>query len=83
MPDKNARVFMSNKYESLERQWFALHMGDLLPLGDCGDFEAAAEVARDQFGDESECEWIADYQTVTAWCDVVNSVRARLMGGPV
>ena len=68
---------MSTKYESLKRQYFALHMGRLIPLGDCGDFEAALCVARDQFGDESEAEWIADYQTVSQWCDVVNSVRAR------
>lgn len=72
-----ARFFMSAKYESLERQWFALHAGELYALGDCGDFEAASDVVRDQFGDESEAEWIAPYSAVAAWCDVVNSVRAR------
>ena len=66
------------KFESLERQWFALHGGELVPLGDCGDFQAALDVVRDQFGDESEAEWIADYKTVCQWFDVVNSVRARL-----
>lgn len=66
---------MSKKFESLERQWFALHSGELYPLGDCGDFQAALDVVRDQFGDESEAEWIADYHTVAKWCDVVCSVR--------
>jgi len=65
------------KYQSLERQWFALHMGELYPLGDCGDFGDALETVRDQFGDESEAEWIAPYSAVAAWCDVVNNVRAR------
>lgn len=72
-----ARFFMSKKYESLERQWFALYGGELIPLGDCGDFQAALSVARDQFGDESECELIVRYSTLAAWCDVVSSVRAR------
>ena len=67
--------FMSRKFEKLERQYFALYMGRLYPLGDCGDFEAALAVVRDQFGDESEAEWIADYHTVAQWCDVVLNVR--------
>lgn len=68
--------FMSAKYETLERQWFALHCGELYSLGDCGDFEAALEVARDTLG-EDQGGWIAPYGAVAAWCDVLNSVRAR------
>lgn len=71
-----ARFFMSTKYESLERQWFALHAGELYALGDCGDFECALEIATDILG-EDQGEWIAPYSAVVAWCDVVNGVRAR------
>ena len=35
-------------YESKDRQWFALScLGNLHPLGDCGDFDAAEEIAND------------------------------------
>ena len=34
-------------YESTERQWFALTESGVVPLGDCGDYEAAEEIAED------------------------------------
>ena len=34
-------------YESAERQWFALTESGVVPLGDCGDYEAADEIAKD------------------------------------
>jgi len=33
--------------EDEQRQWFALDVTDLTALGDCGDYNAAAEIARD------------------------------------
>ena len=34
-------------YESAERQWFAFTESGVIPLGDCGDYEAADEIAKD------------------------------------
>ena len=49
--------------ESPERQWFALvRSGQLMPIGDCGDHEAADEIATD-----------LDYNTV--W--LISPVLAR------
>ena len=62
----------NNSFESWDRQWFALlNNGDLFPLGDHGDFEAADATARDL---GCEAIWIADAKTVTQWRKVIEQV---------
>ena len=57
------------KYESKDRQWFALSSsGNLWALGDCGDFDAAEEIANDL---EIDSIWIADSQTARQWLDTI------------
>ena len=59
-------------YENKDRQWFALSSsGDLLSLGDCGDFDAAEEIANDL---EIETIWIADAETARQWQDTIAKV---------
>ena len=56
-------------YESKDRKWFALScLGNLHPLGDCGDFEAANEIANDVGLDAI---WIADAETVMQWFETI------------
>jgi hypothetical protein len=62
-------------FESLNRQWFALSEGNLFPLGDCGDIEAAFEIAEDTLED---VVWIIDYAGINKWIDVIKSVSMRL-----
>jgi len=58
-----------NSHEAKERQWFALGWdGKVYPLGDCGDYEAADEVARDVGID---AVWLADYDTASQWRDAI------------
>tara|TARA_R100001443_G_scaffold10217_1_gene19721 strand:- start:1506 stop:1709 length:204 start_codon:yes stop_codon:yes gene_type:complete len=58
-------------YESKDRQWFALScLGNLFALGDCGDFDAATEIA-DDLG--LDAIWIADVDTVTQWIKTIQS----------
>ena len=52
-------------YEEQSRQYFALaSSGDLFSLGDCGDFDAAEEVA-ESIG--LEVIWILDFEQATQW----------------
>ena len=56
-------------YESKDRQWFALSSsGNLWALGDCGDFDAAEEIANDL---EIDAVWIADAETAMQWMNTV------------
>ena len=59
-------------FEIWERQWFALLVtGDLFPLGDHGDYEAADATARNL---GCEFVWLADAETVTQWREVIDQV---------
>jgi hypothetical protein len=63
-------------YESKDRQWFALScLGNLVALGDCGDFDAASEIA-DDLG--LDAIWIADVDTVTQWSKTIQSKLAEI-----
>tara|TARA_B100000963_G_C22391347_1_gene564628 strand:+ start:483 stop:683 length:201 start_codon:yes stop_codon:yes gene_type:complete len=58
---------MINQYESPERQWFAVHHDSTMSaLGDCGDFQAANEIAQDMGLDPM---WIVDPKTAKQWVD--------------
>jgi len=62
-------------FQCWDRQWFALLVtGDLFPLGDHGDFEAADATARNL---GCEFVWLADAETVTQWAEVIRQVGAR------
>ena len=63
-------------YESKDRQWFALSSsGNLWALGDCGDFDAAEEIANDQ---EIDAVWIADADTATQWMNTIKVTMERI-----
>jgi len=63
-------------YESKDRQWFALSSsGNLWALGDCGDFDAAEEIANDQ---EIDVIWIADAATATQWSQTIQNKLAEI-----
>ena len=51
---------MITKHESIDRQWFALlDDSTIVALGDCGDYEAAEEIAQDMGLDPM---WLIDPQ---------------------
>ena len=54
--------------DSLSRQWFAVTNEGLTPLGTCGDFETADEVAN-ALG--LETNWIVDPDSAQKWADVM------------
>ena len=55
------------KDEAVERQYFCLDIsGQLTRLGDCGDYEAADEIARDLGLDVM---WLVDYAMASQWLD--------------
>jgi hypothetical protein len=59
-------------FECWGRQWFALLVsGDLVPLGDHGDFDAADATAQ-SLG--LETVWLADAETVTRWREIIDQV---------
>ena len=62
-------VGMTN-YESAERQWFALTESGVVPLGDCGDYEAADEIAKDL---ELEAIRLIHPLEAQKWADVFTS----------
>ncbi len=63
-------------YKSKDRQWFALScLGNLHPLGDCGDFDAASEIA-DDLG--LDAIWIADANTVMQWSQTIQNKLAEI-----
>lgn len=63
-------------YESKDRQWFALGIcGNLFPLGDCGDFDAADEIAVDALGDYF---WLADADTAIQWMNTIKATMDRV-----
>ena len=58
---------------SFERMWFALCWdGTLAILGDCGDYEAANEIAVDLGCDAI---WLVCGDDAAAWADTINSQR--------
>ena len=58
-------------YENMNRQYFALdNTGDVWSLGDCGDFDAAEEIA-DDLG--IQAVWIADAVTAKQWAKVITN----------
>ena len=59
---------MLTKHDSPDRQWFALH-GDstMTALGDCGDFQAADEIAQDLGLDH--VIWLVDPEMAQEWVD--------------
>ena len=63
-------------YESKDRQWFALSSsGNLFALGDCGDFDAAEEIANDL---EIDVVWIADADTAMQWMNTVKTTMDKV-----
>ena len=63
-------------YESKDRQWFALSIsGNLWALGDCGDYDAAEEIADDL---EIEVMWLADYETAKQWYDTILATQEKV-----
>jgi hypothetical protein len=63
-------------YESKDRQWFALSSsGWLWPLGDCGDFDAAEEIANDL---ELDVIWIVDANEARQWVDTISVTMERI-----
>ena len=51
-----------------KRAWFALGSdGFIYKLGDCGDFEAADEVANDILPEGADALWILDADTAYHW----------------
>jgi len=64
-------------YESKDRQWFALSSsGNLWALGDCGDFDAAEEIANDL---EIDVVWIADTDTAMQWMNTIKTTMDRIV----
>ena len=63
-------------YENIERQWFALSSsGNLWALGDCGDYDAAEEIANDL---EIDVLWLADYETAKQWHDTITTTQEKV-----
>ena len=51
-----------------KRVWFAVGSdGIMYFLGDCGDFEAADEVAKDVLPEDTNAIWILDSDTAFEW----------------
>ena len=64
--------------QTWERQWFALlACGNLAPLGDHGDYEAAEATASDL---GLEVIWLADADTITQWQKSAEFVKADILG---
>ena len=62
-------------YETKERQWFALSSsGNLWALCDCGDYDAAEEIANDL---EIDVIWLADYETAKQWHDIITATQEK------
>ena len=61
---------MLKQHESKNRQWFAIDGGTLKPLGDCGCFEAADEIATDL---GMELNWIVSPEMAQEWVNVLAS----------
>jgi hypothetical protein len=56
-------------FQSPDRKWYALSsLGSLLPLGDCGDWHVANEIAEDL---DLDAVWIADVYTIKQWLAVI------------
>ena len=56
--------------------WFALVEGKLVCIGNCGDWDAAYEVACDAIG-ETEWDWLADETDVQQWVQCFNANRTQ------
>ena len=62
---------MITKHESIDRQWFALlNDSTIIALGDCGDYEAADEIAQDM---GFEPVWLIDPQMAKEWLNVFSN----------
>jgi hypothetical protein len=62
--------------QEANRQWFALGIdGKVYAMGDCGDMDAADEVADDM---GVEVVWMADYSTAMQWCDAILGQLERI-----
>ena len=54
------------------RMWFALGSdGEMYILGDCGDFNAADEIAEDVLPEGTRAIWILDAQTAYQWGAII------------
>lgn len=73
--DELADVLTSsaNSFANKSRQWFALtDHSDLLPLGDCGDYEAADEIATDAIdGTTANVMWLIDSEIAGTWLETL------------
>ena len=55
-----------------DNEYFALvDTGNLLHLGNCGDYEAADEIAEDN---DLQVVWLVDGATVKQWQSIINAV---------
>ena len=62
---------MITKHESINRQWFALlDDSTIIALGDCGDYEAADEIAQDMGLNPM---WLVDPQMAAQWVNVFSN----------
>ena len=68
---------MLREHESFARYWFALCAdGDLVRLGDFGDYEAADETAEDM---GLEVIWLVCGNDAAQWADTINSVQEEAL----
>jgi hypothetical protein len=59
-----------SKHESADRQYFALDVeGVLTALGDCGDYEAADEIASDL---GINALWLINADIAKQWVETIN-----------
>jgi hypothetical protein len=54
--------------------WYALVDGRLVCIGNCGDWDAAYEVAVNSIG-EVEWQWLASEKDVQQWADCLQENR--------
>ena len=60
------------EHESADRQWFALcDSGQITRLGDCGDFDAAEDIAVDL---GINAIWLFDSDTAREWLETLNVI---------
>jgi len=54
--------------------WYALVKGKLVFIGNCGDWDAAYEVACDAIG-ETEWDWLASQDDVDQWVQCITKTE--------
>lgn len=63
-------------YEDQSRFWYAVGTdGNLYCLGDCGDFDAADEIAKDTM--PCGCVWILDRHFAEQWLETLNKESTK------